>query len=316
MERHGTLVVATDLSPGGARAVDLAVLVARDLDAPIRLVHAADRGPPAAISRDASPAERALRDRLRKRVEAAQRRLEEERQRVARQGVSVVAALLDGRPWEAIVEDADRVGAGMLVIGPHGQGGPAEILRSAALEWLLGVTADRVIRYASCPVLVASNLGPMTSLRGRPWVVAVDFETPSREALTLAISLARGCDAKVFGVHVLPSLPPLAADAHEGEPAGAGWDPTLEENDARSQLRAFVAAACAEVPGAPPVEVRVTRGDPADDVVTVAESLGAALLVIGTHGRKGLSHALLGSVAERVLRRAKVPVLSVRPRPA
>ena len=102
MERHGTLVVATDLSPGGARAVDLAVLVARDLDAPIRLVHAADRGPPAAISRDASPAERTLRDRLRQRVEAAQRRLEEERQRVARQGVSVVAALLDGRPWEAM----------------------------------------------------------------------------------------------------------------------------------------------------------------------------------------------------------------------
>jgi nucleotide-binding universal stress UspA family protein len=190
------------------------------------------------------------------------------------------------------------------------------ILRSAALEWLLGVTADRVIRYASCPVLVAPNLGPMTSLRGRPWVVAVDFEAPSREALTLAISLARGCDAKVFGVHVLPSLPPLAADAHEGEPDGAAWDPTVEEQDAQAQLRAFVAAACAEVPGAPPVDVRVTRGDPADDVVTVAESLGAALLVIGTHGRKGLSHALLGSVAERVLRRAKVPVLSVRPRPA
>ena len=132
---------------------------------------------PAAISRDASPAERTLRDRLRQRVEAAQRRLEEERQRVARQGVSVVAALLDGRPWEAIVEDADRLGAGMLVIGHHD---PQAIQRLRA-AWQAGGKTLRVVGDKSAVVpleervcydpdrLLAAVRTLLRPTRGRPY---------------------------------------------------------------------------------------------------------------------------------------------------
>jgi nucleotide-binding universal stress UspA family protein len=57
-------------------------------------------------------------------------------------------------------------------------------------------------------------------------------------------------------------------------------------------------------------ETLVTRGDPAEQVLNAARSLEADLIVMGTHGRKGLSHLVLGSVAERVVRESPVPVLT------
>src|SRR5690606_32684376 len=112
------------------------------------------------------------------------------------------AALIDGRAWEAVVEDASRVDARMVVVGPHGQSGPAEVLRASALEWLLGITADRVVRHAPCPVLVAPHTGEMPQLAGGKWVVALDFEPPSRGALILALRLAKAVGASITAVHV------------------------------------------------------------------------------------------------------------------
>ena len=59
-------------------------------------------------------------------------------------------------------------------------------------------------------------------------------------------------------------------------------------------------------------EVQVTTGDPADAIVSEAAQLGADLIVMGTHGRTGLQHVLLGSVAEKVVRHASCPVLTIR----
>ena len=54
-------------------------------------------------------------------------------------------------------------------------------------------------------------------------------------------------------------------------------------------------------------------GEPAAEILEVARARGADLIVMGTHGRTGLEHALMGSIAERVVRRAHCPVLTVRP---
>jgi nucleotide-binding universal stress UspA family protein len=61
-------------------------------------------------------------------------------------------------------------------------------------------------------------------------------------------------------------------------------------------------------------EVQVTAGDPADGIVRLAEELAVDLIVMATHGRTGLPHLLLGSVAEKVVRHASCPVLTVRQR--
>jgi nucleotide-binding universal stress UspA family protein len=65
--------------------------------------------------------------------------------------------------------------------------------------------------------------------------------------------------------------------------------------------------------GAPRVGTEKAVGEPAAEIVSYARSSGVDLLVLGTHGRTGLEHALMGSVAERVVRKAHCPVLTVRP---
>src|SRR5262249_20777722 len=62
-------------------------------------------------------------------------------------------------------------------------------------------------------------------------------------------------------------------------------------------------------------EVAIAGGNPADAIVRAAQERGADLIVMGTHGRTGLQHVLLGSVAEKVVRTAPCPVLTVRHRP-
>jgi nucleotide-binding universal stress UspA family protein len=69
----------------------------------------------------------------------------------------------------------------------------------------------------------------------------------------------------------------------------------------------------AEVAGAARVEAAKVAGEPAAEIVSFAREQGVDLLVLGTHGRTGLEHALMGSIAERVVRRARCPVLTVRP---
>jgi nucleotide-binding universal stress UspA family protein len=61
-----------------------------------------------------------------------------------------------------------------------------------------------------------------------------------------------------------------------------------------------------------PVESRLRGGNPADSILDSAQTLPCDLIVMGTHGRRGISHALSGSVAEAVLRKARCPVLTVR----
>lgn len=331
MEPTGPIVCATDLSPGGARAVDLAARCAHDLGAGLRIVHATDTGgggaSSASIGVAATEAYRALQGRIARRTEQLRALLESERERARAIAGSaeVSCALIEGgRPWEAVVADARREGARLLVVGPHGQSGPAEVLRAAALEWLLGITADRVVRHAPCPVLVAPNVGELPSpfappAAGEipaPWVIGVDFEPPSHDALALALRLSSGRRARIVAVHTLPSpspLPTMQRSTPIGEEAEPLYDAELEEGSALARLHGTIEQVRAAIPGAAPVESRIERGDPAVAIGDVASDLGATMIVIGTHGRSGIAHALLGSVAERVLRRARQPVLCVRP---
>lgn len=140
-------------------------------------------------------------------------------------------------------------------------------------------------------------------------LVATDFGEPSECALDVAVRLAKQSGAALTLLHVF-EIPAyvytetmyLSADLI-----------TPLQSAARARLDQVLAETRKSLPRA---EALLRMGMPAREVLAVAEELDVDLVVIGTHGRRGLSHVLLGSVAEKIVRQSRVPVLTVRARKA
>lgn len=145
-------------------------------------------------------------------------------------------------------------------------------------------------------------------------LVPHDFSPCSAHALDVATTLAEPGQAELTLLHVSPLPPNLPADARVAAADGTtllSIDELLTSG-ARRQLAAIAAPLKARGLRVQTL-ARVTEpGSPADAILHIARELESDLIVLGTHGRTGLAHLLLGSVAEKVIRGAHVPVLSVR----
>jgi nucleotide-binding universal stress UspA family protein len=133
---------------------------------------------------------------------------------------------------------------------------------------------------------------------------ATDFSAVSAKAERYAIALAQRFGARLALLHVDPPIP-LAAPYGE-----IPVDLALFDEQRRTADREMLAARERAKAAGLEVEVEIRGGSPAREILEVARQ-GVDLLVIGTHGRSGFEHLLLGSVAEKVLRRAQCPVLIV-----
>lgn len=135
-----------------------------------------------------------------------------------------------------------------------------------------------------------------------------DFEPASADALQLATSLATSFGAKLTLLHVWEvQLYPYMDFVMNSEII------YRIEQAANAQLLASLAEVQRQVPGA---QARLETGVPGPTILDVIPLLGADLVVMGTHGRHGLSHTLLGSVAEKVVRLSTVPVITVHAAPS
>lgn len=138
-------------------------------------------------------------------------------------------------------------------------------------------------------------------------LVAVDFSEVSAAALKVAVDLARRLGAQVKVVHVVQPQPvPLPL---EGSAIYMDEVQTWQLEEAEKSLAKFIADHAA--PGAVSL-TRVRSGVAATEISQAAADHQAGMIVLGTHGRTGLKHLLMGSIAESVLRVAPVPVLCVR----
>ncbi len=143
------------------------------------------------------------------------------------------------------------------------------------------------------------NLVPKTIL------VGTDFGEASDRALDHAVALAQATNARIVLLHACPVE---AFGFPEGPPATRDLLNEMQ-GAARSALDEVIARRqTARVP----IEARVELGDARDALVAAAGQIHADLVVMGTHGRRGVRRALLGSVAESVTRTAPCPVLTVR----
>ena len=136
----------------------------------------------------------------------------------------------------------------------------------------------------------------------------IDFSDASRAAMEVAADLARRNGGELTLLHAYP-IPGYTF------PDGSVVASPKMMQDLADQATRHVEEwrAEAERLGAPRVAALTAVGEPAAEIVALAAEQKMDLLVLGTHGRTGLEHALMGSVAERVVRRARCPVLTVHP---
>lgn len=138
-------------------------------------------------------------------------------------------------------------------------------------------------------------------------LVATDFSASAGRGLELAIEIAAKCGAKLTLFHS-SWLPPAAFAAYGTHAEGIDWHADDVARAARKTLEDALARARERYPEA---ESAVAFGEPWHAILESVVERGVDLVVMGTHGRRGLSHAVLGSVAEKVVRLSPVPVLTV-----
>lgn len=205
-------------------------------------------------------------------------------------GMDLIVA--QGTAHAGILRAAETIGAGIIVVGgktnPEGRA-------------LLGGAAERVVRYAHCPVLVARP-----SPAGRV-LAATDFSDPALPAIEAAASEARRRETELAIIHVVELLP-LVLSTGDGVVQGVLPIDVSEQLTAACQQQLDECVHRFEARGGG----LLRHGSAAPAILNAAVQLPAQLLVIGTHGRTGLSRLALGSVAEAVVRAAPCSTLVVR----
>jgi len=292
MKAFSKILVPVDFSKHADAAIDTAIEMASHSDASITLLNVVE---PVALVFPDDPSfypgpivadmMEELRKALEKKKEAA---LEKGAKRV-----SIEQSL--GYPAAAIKEVAEGGGYDLIVMGTLGRTGLA--------HFFLGSVAERVVRTASCAVLtVHEGCKPFSKI-----LVPTDFSAGSDAALDAAIDLAVRRQASITLVNVYQPI-------GYAFPTGSGIYTSLPlDHVIRDQLEALdKLQQGALAKGAKQVEIAPRTGHPPTEIRDLARAGGFDLIVMGTHGRSGMSHMLIGSVAERVVRTAPCPVLTIR----
>lgn len=283
MER---ILAATDFSTRSQRALRQAGLLARQTGAQLTLLHVVDEDqPPHLIQLERGEGETILNEQVSSVAEL--------------QGVDCRVVVMTGVAFDAILRTAESVSADLIVMGAHRK----QLLR----DIFVGTTIERVVRTASCPVLMVNNEAAHSYSRV---LAAVDMSDISAHALQSARALGFFDQTHLTVVHAFVSLAKgklFIADVPKER---------IEEHVAQEGLQVSAELATflqSQELGGVAWSRRVEEGAPLQVISEAATKIDADLLVIGTHGRSGIAKVLLGSVAEETLRALDVDILAVPP---
>lgn len=301
--RFNRILVPIDFSRPSLKAIPYALAISRQFGADMHLLHVTDvtqQLPPTLLTLPPLPQSEWNR-RFMKRLEALVLKYRTD---------GKVSALepRTGTVCEEICDVAQELKADLIVLATHGYTGYKRMF--------LGSTAERVVQHSPCPVLVvrhhvsrwngAGDLRTHTGFELTKILVPTDFSDCSQTALKYGIQLARDFDAELRLVHVInPHIHPFghqyaALDAERFiRNASRGAQKLMNSMVARSNV---------------PHSAKVIYGSVAIQICNAANE-DIDLIVISTHGRTGLGHVVIGSVAEHVVRHAHCPVLVIPTRP-
>jgi nucleotide-binding universal stress UspA family protein len=298
------IIVGMDFSPAALAATHDAVELARHTGAELVLVHVGAvldapmvEGPEGALPQ--------WEQVIRARLAEERRKLQELRDRLAGQGVDVSTCVIDGFADSGLAQAAKEIGAELIVIGSHGHTG----LR----RFLLGSNTERVVRQAECSVLVARQ-GARVVGGYHDLLVPTDFTPHAEDALRTALTLAaRG--AKIHLVHFW-QLPPISSGFDSEMMATATDLAPLRDaviGDAERNLRQLADRYRRD---GVTIDTKLIEDSPSHGIAEHARTDEAGghhhdIIILGSHGRRGIRRWLLGSVAERTVRHAPCSVLVV-----
>jgi nucleotide-binding universal stress UspA family protein len=288
-----TILVPTDFSEHADKALETAEILAKPLGAKIHLLHVMHL-PVQAVTPEMAVVPVAFWEDLRR---YANGKVAEQKKKVETQGVSCTTEVVEDIPGFAIGVAAKRANADLIVMGSRGLTGVKHAL--------LGSVAERVVRTAPCPVITVKHDGG-GALRLRTILVPMDFSGGAHSALELAKELAKTAGpAHIILVHAY--YIPIELEQYliqKGDPVMERLSASVTK-DLEKILTDLQKAGISS-------EYIAQNGAPERLIIELAKSKHADLIAMGTHGRRGLSHLLLGSVAERVVRTADCAVLTVR----
>ncbi|MCU0840461.1 MAG: universal stress protein [Thiobacillaceae bacterium] len=293
MKPLARVLAATDLSAPARHAVARAFRLAAETGAELTLLHV--------LSQTAM-------DQLRALLGASSATVEQRLVDAARAHLATLAAelgqahrvsagtrIIAGRVLSAILEEADALDAGLLVVGARGEDFLGRLL--------LGTTAERLLRRTLRPMLVVKQ-PPREAYRRV--LVPVDFSPFALRALGLARAVAPGAELVLFHAYEAPFESKLRFAGVEEETLNRYLIAARAE--ALARLRAL-----AEEAGLKPGEARldVRHGDAARVIVTQEQELDCDLTVLGKHGQGMMEELLLGSVTKHILAESMGDVLVV-----
>ena len=227
---------------------------------------------------------------------AVTRSVEAAAEQLRQAGLEAEASLVDGQPSAAIVEEADRFGADLIILGSRGHG--------AIQEMVVGSVSASVLDAATVPVLIAR------APRADRVLLAWDGSPASEHAASIVETWAIFRGTTVHAVTVTESnLGGWAGTAEAASPEVI--DLYLQSlDDARAERRALAQSLADRLAAAGlTADAEMREGGAAEEILAAATAWGADLIVMGTHGRTGFARLALGSVARNVVHHAGVSVL-------
>jgi nucleotide-binding universal stress UspA family protein len=209
-------------------------------------------------------------------------------------GIRARGLVEQGLAAGTILDVAARESVSLVAMSTHG--------RTGLSRWAFGSVAEKVLRASPAPLLLLRSFRPgpgkglsrgkLQELPFRNILVPVDGREASLSVLSTVLEIARPIDAHVTLLCV-----------HEPSPYEGRWD---SADQPAASAQEILSAACI------PVRTELRKGDAALEILRAADDLSADLIAMSTHGRSGPSRWVLGSVTEKVLHGATVPMLVAR----
>lgn len=208
--------------------------------------------------------------------------------------------IITGDPSVEILKRIQAENVDLVIMGTHGFRGLGRIL--------FGSVAANVVKKSSAPVLTVnsrlSGLASKVRWEINKVLFPIDFTENVPKILPYVLAVSEKFGATVHLLHVVDEA------FRWGQVYSLAWNPKEILRKAKDMMDSV----CTEqMQGCPNFARNVVFGDPATAILQMVESENIDLVMMGTHGRKGLKHALLGSVAENVVKRSFVPVCVVNP---